>query len=172
MKQGHQKSLFYRITALLCLTFLLTISCAPSTNYDVDESLEQISIKELLSSPQELTMDGLELDVEAYLWRDFAPISPPDGKPLIASITIESKDSEPLPENLDTDAVWVIYDNDVWGSGYSDELFKDDRFQIRKTARDGPKFDPDVKVTVVIRILHGDSTYMLRKIGQEIVKTM
>lgn len=175
MNQPHQKNPSFHKgiigTAVLCLTLLL-ISCSSTTDYYMDDSLENIKLEELLASPEELTINNVELNVSTYLWRDFMPISPSDGKPLNANVTIESKDGEQLPENLDTDAIWVIHGDEVWGTSYSDEKFENDPTKISKIARNGPKFGPDVSVTVVTRILHGDSTYLLRITGQEIYKTM
>lgn len=94
---------------------------------------------------------GQKITLNANLNRDFAPSSPVNGRPLIARVEIVASNGKNLLTGLDSDAVWVIVDNELWSSSYSDEHFKEDRFRIVKIARDGPKFDVEKK----LKLLYG-----------------
>ncbi|MEX2463163.1 MAG: hypothetical protein WD513_02645 [Balneolaceae bacterium] len=173
----NQQILFQTNRGILSITigfflFILT-ACTTSLDpdYHLDGSVDKIPIEVLNSAPESLEIDGMNLEFKSDLWRDFMPISPPDGKPLIARIELRSKDGRGLPEQLDTDAIWVVHKHEVWGSAFSDEQFDHDPSRLVKVARDGPKFGPDVRVTVVIQVRYGDESYLLRKTGQEIIKT-
>ncbi len=151
--------------------FLLSCSSSIDPDYHLDDSLEKLPIEMLNSAPKNLTVDGIELSMETDLWRDFMPISPPDGKPLIARIEIRAQDERTLPEQLNADAVWVVYEDQVWGTRLTETQFEHDSTRLVKVARNGPKFGPGENATVVVRIVYGDETYLLRNTGQEIIQT-
>lgn len=163
---------FYHL-AILCISFLLFISCSSVIDPEnhQDDSLDNVSIYLLKNAPSNLNVDGLELNFESFLWRDFMPSSPPDGKPLIAKVEITAKNGSPLPEKLESDLIWVIYENQVWGTRYSETQFEHDPTRLVKVARNGPKFGPGKDAIVVIRIIYGEDSFLLRKSGQEIIQT-
>lgn len=163
-----KNSKIIRPATLLSAGFLLLMTACSSS---VD-SLENVPPQVLLSSSEGLMIGGKQITLTAYLNRDFAPSSPENGRPLIAMVEIEASNGENLPDGLNTDAVWVIVDDEIWGSSYSDEQFKEDRSRIVKIARDGPKFGVGKKAEVIVRIHHNDNAYLLRASGQEIKQTM
>lgn len=133
-----------------------------------------IPIKVLLSSPDTLKIESQPIVLRTYLWRDFMPISPPDGKPLIALIYIETPDSSNLPSSISSDAVYIVNNNQVWKTFFSSEDRPPDElkpYRITKIARDGPKWGPNVYVDVVVRILHGNKKYLLKAGRQYIGRT-
>lgn len=134
-------------------------------------SVENLPRQVLLSSSEVLMIEGREITLNADLTRDLAAGSPGDGRPLIARIEIVASNGEVLPNDLDTDAVWVMVDDQVWGSSYSGEQLKDDKTRIVKIARGGPNFSVGKKAEVIVRIHHHDSTYLLKATGQEIKRT-
>src|SRR2546426_9873342 len=50
------------------------------------------STSELHNAPQQTTLAGVTLQLETYLWRDYQPVAPPDGEPLIAVLRVKSVD--------------------------------------------------------------------------------
>lgn len=158
---------------VLFLSSLFFISCSKMVEpeYHLDDSMDKIPVLLLKNAPSSLTIDGFELNFETFLWRDYMPISPPDGKPLIAKVELSEKKGDQLPEKLDTDMIWVVYQNQTWGTRYEETQFEHDPTRLVKVARNGPKFGPGKNVTVVIRIIYGDESYLLRKSGQEILQT-
>lgn len=109
------------------------------------------------------------------MWRDFQPISPPDGKPLIAIIYVTATDTAQLPSSLSTDAVWIVYNNKVWKSGFTGEPIAPGELKphrIVRIARAGPTWGPNVNVDVVVRVYDGKGgTLLLKAPNQRIYRT-
>jgi hypothetical protein len=133
------------------------------------------SIPDLLDAPEQIEIDGREYILETFLWRDFMPVSPPDGQPLIALIWITAIDSLAFPSTIDANRLWVINDELVWETEFSFEERPDDPnriHQLEKIARDGPKWGPGIQVEVIVRVTDSqDSTYLLRAADQWIYRT-
>lgn len=142
-------------------------ACSSSVN-----SVENIPPQVLASSSEGLMIEGKQITLNAQLNRDFAPSSPEDGRPLIARVEIVTSNGDDLPNGLETDAVWVMVDDEVWGSSYAGEQFKDDKSRIVKIARGGPKFGVGKKADVIVRIYHNGKSYLLKASGQEITKSV
>lgn len=152
-----------RSFVLLFVAFILGITgCS---------SVENLPRQVLLSSSEVLMIEEREITVSADLTRDFSQDSPEDGSPLTARIEIVASNGQNLPDGLDTDAVWVMVDDQVWSSSYSGEQLENDKTRIVKIAREGPKFSVGKKAEVIVRIHHNNSTYLLRASGQVIERT-
>ena len=128
---------------------------------------------ELRATPVRVTVDGTALLLESYLWRDFQPSSPPDGKPLIAVLRIKSADGSEVPQGVRADAVWVVFGDDVWAAPIAEERPRGapaEGFEV--VARDGPKWGPGVTVDVVVRLRDAAGrTVLLRAPDQPIHRT-
>jgi hypothetical protein len=112
-----------------------------------------ISTDVLLAAPDTLTLHGNEIRVEPYLWRDFMPPSPSDGKPLIAAVTL-SQSSEPnFPKTVTAADVWVISGNDTWKEVMQDEQPHYPPSEVVWIARNGPKWGPGIQVDVVVGLM-------------------
>ncbi len=133
------------------------------------------SIQDLLAAPEQIEIDGREYILETYLWRDFMPISPPDGKPLIALIWVTAINSLEFSSSIDANRLWIINDELLWETGFSGEERPDNsnrEHQLEKVAREGPKWGPQIQVEVVVRVTDGENnTYLLRAPDQWINRT-
>jgi hypothetical protein len=107
------------------------------------------------------------------LWRDFMPISPPDGKPLIAVAYITATDTARFPSTVSADAIWIINGQQVWASWLALEPFPPVQpNRIERVARNGPKWGPNIYVDVVVRLLDGQgNTALVRAPHQWISRT-
>lgn len=164
MKDGRIKKY---LNGLITGLMLLMTACFSSV-----DSSERVPRHVLLSSAEGLMIDGKQITLSVNLNRDFAPSSPENGRPLVAKVEIKTSNGEHLPDGLATDAVWVIIDDEMWDSSYSDEQFREDKSRIVKIAREGPKFGVGKKAEVIVRIHHNGNTYLLRTSGVEIKQTM
>jgi len=133
------------------------------------------SLDELLSAPEKILIDKREYILETYLWRDFQPIVPPEGRSLNAIIRVIAVDSLTIPAALDATRLWVIKDSDIWETIFS----KEDRgyvpdYKLEKIARYGPQWGPNVPVDVVVRLVdkRNGRQYLLRASKQYIRLTM
>lgn len=132
-----------------------------------------IPIRELLAAEDTVTVDGRSLTLSTYMWRDFMPISPPDGKPLIGIAYIDGIDSASLPSTIKADAIWIVYDGQVWKSFFSNESSNPQKpNRLEKVVRNGPKWGPGVYVDVIVRLLDGgEGAHLLRAAHQYIGRT-
>lgn len=163
-------------TAGAALILLLAFACV--TPEDGDEKADtpgELPLPTLEASPDTLNIGGKKLILTTYMWRDFMPVSPPDGKPLIAIFTILTADSTDLPSGLEADAAWVICEGEIWSTWIDEEApppENGDPFQLIRVARDGPRFGPDVFVTAVVRLTDNQGTvYLLKAENQYIHRT-
>jgi len=145
------------------LIALLSLTCTTFPNYDIDE---------LLAVPEEIEIDSRTFVLETFIWRDFQPICPPDGNPMIAIIWVVATDSLPFPLSVDFDYLWIIKDEDnVWVTGFEEDETKIEDCRLEKVARDGPKWDVElpypVLVDAVVQIKDGaGNRYLLRAADQ------
>jgi hypothetical protein len=104
-------------------------------------------------APRLVSADGATLRLEAALWRDFQPSSPPDGKPLIAGLRVLTIDGASIPSTLRADSVWIYNGAAVWAASVTEEQSRSaggSFFEV--VARNGPKWGPGIEVDVVVQL--------------------
>ncbi len=151
----------------LLLSFFLCIAASAGT-------AEDLSIDELLSAHEEIEIDDRMYALDAFIWRDFMPFCPPNGRPLIASVSVTATDSLEFPKSIDADRIWIVNGSDVWESGFSTEerTRHSSSNHLEKIARGGPKWQTGIKVDVVVRVIDGaDNIYLLKASDQPINRT-
>ena len=127
---------------------------------------------DLRSAPTAIVVGGKTLALRASLSRDFMPISPPDGKPLIAAIRIHATDGSDVPSSIRANSVWVVFNDAVWTATATEERFGTDIAPFYEVVvRDGPKWGPGVNVDVVVRVTEGSRSWLLRAPDQQIIGT-
>jgi hypothetical protein len=149
---------------LLCLvTVLIGIPLTPST----------LSLEDLQAAPEAIEVNGSEYTLETYLWRDFMPASPPDGKPLIALIRIKAPGETAISSRIDATRLWVIKGKEIWETEFTNEERPAAGDILEKAGRDGPKWGPGVTVDVVVRVidLKNGKDYLLKASNQDILRT-
>jgi hypothetical protein len=132
-----------------------------------------IPVDDLKAAPTSVTISGKTLTLAAALWRDFQPISPPDGKPLAAVIRVRAADATPVPTSVVAETAWVVFGDQVWSGSPREERNRAETTPVLETVlRDGPKWGPGVDVDVVVRLTNerGQSV-LLRAANQPILGT-
>lgn len=131
-----------------------------------------IPVNQLLAAPETTMVNGRTVYLTTYLWRDFMPISPPDGKPLLGVVCITAMDGLVFGNAISSDAVWVVYNQKVWKSWLTDASNGGRTNQLAKSFSDGPKWGPLVSVDVVVRLKDDKGkVYFLRASKQIIGRT-
>jgi hypothetical protein len=137
--------------------FALMLVCAVSGCNNNPSEPEPSGLRE---APTSITLVGQPFELTVYLYRDFMPSSPPDGRPLVAVVR--------LPDHLtavSVERIWVIFGNEIWGG---------DTEQVPGTqdwvARDGPKWGPGVGVDVVARLREGDGEAVLVRAADRLIQ--
>jgi hypothetical protein len=151
--------LSYSLVALALLTACSSDIMAPP------------SPSEIQNAPSQIVVAGVELTLETYLFRDFAPISESNGKPLIASVRVKPAAGKALPADLRAEALHVVNGDEVWTPRLIQESPNDRPPQMEFVARDGPKWGPGVTVDVVLRLRSGDRALLLKAPSQPIHRT-
>jgi hypothetical protein len=130
----------------------------------------QPTVKALTDAPETITIEGRQLVIETYLGRDFQPISPPDGKLLIASLKLKTTDNTNLPAGVEVVNVWVINGELIWLPTAKEIRRGDNQSSTMQIiVRDGPKWGPGIKVDVVVELKDAKGrSYLLRDPKQDI----
>lgn len=153
--------------------FILCVLCIGIGCEKLDGLSPGVSLEDLLNMPLLLNSENREYRLETFLWRDFMPVSPPDGKPLIAIAWIVATDSLAIPATMESDRIYIIYGDELWESelSASGDPGGGEDFKLECISRDGPKWGPDVAVEVVVRIFINGQLYYLRAEQQWIHRT-
>ena len=143
-----------------------------------EEVNEIISDKELISKLKNDAVETLVTEtgsfvLEAYLWRDFMPVSPSGGKPLVAINKLISTNLIPIPDNIHLARQYVIYNDFCWISSYEDEERPQDKYRQEKISRNGPLWGPGVRVDVVVAVYDSKTqkTYFIINKDTRIIRT-
>lgn len=149
--------------ALIFTALILLSGC------EIDDTSIRID-SELISGLNSKSYDTLIIDsnrfvLDAYLWRDFMPISPPGGKPMISINWLIDIDSTEIPDNIDLIEQYVIYNDSIWICTYEDEPRPaQPDYMIEKICREGPKWDTGIYVDVISKVhdYSSDRDYYIR----------
>jgi hypothetical protein len=136
---------------ILLLTFIIAVTSCEKDHLDV--TVDKTLIMDLNSKAKTKIIIGAnEYSLEAYLWRDFMPFSPPDGKPLISINWLFSNDSTPIPANISMIKQYVINQDSIWIADYEKETHSSLEYKLEKLSRNGPKWGPHIYVDVISKI--------------------
>jgi hypothetical protein len=155
------------VRALLIVLLTAVASCRAA------DAVIPLPVGDLQAAPASITVGGQTLVLVPYLWRDFQPISPPDGKPLIAVLRIQDANRSPLATSIHADVAWIVNGGDVWAVRPREEQgATTSSLFYEAVARDGPKWGPGVAVDVVVRLREpSGATHLLRASGLQILRT-
>lgn len=155
------------LRALLVVLLIATGSCTGT------DAIAPLPVDGLQGAPLSVVVGGQAVVLVPYLWRDFQPISPPDGTPLVALLRVAAADGTALSASFHVDAAWIANGADVWTTSVGEErLATPSPVYYEVVARGGPRWGPGVGVDVVVRIRElSGSTQLLRAAGQVIRRT-
>ncbi|HKO45847.1 MAG TPA: hypothetical protein VJU84_21400 [Pyrinomonadaceae bacterium] len=171
---------------ILILLLTLTPPALPVDQHpsQVSQSKETVPtpISELRKAPSKVVLDGRSLTLSADLWRDFLPgiSSGPDGRPMMAVFKVATSDKKPFPTGVRIERVWVLFGEQVWDPGEFDKdpsHGKDswtcpDTPVCEVSARNGPKWGPNIYVDVVVRLVDKEGRrHLLQATRQYVQRT-
>lgn len=130
-----------------------TMAIAAATACGSPTVVAPVPLAELEAAPLAAVVNGQELVLSPYLWRDFMPSTPPNGRPMIANLRLVSADGTPLTGTLSIDAGWVVNNDDVWRGSVGEARFgSPPPMYYEAIMRGGPKWGPGITVDVVVRV--------------------
>jgi len=155
-------------TAIAALTFGLGGACSSDRVY---APTVVTPYAELRNAPEVALLDGAAVRLETYAWRDFMPISPPDGKPLLVLIRIRRVDGPVVPSALKADSVWVVKGDLAWAAGVQEEQPRGPDWSFFEAmARNGPKWGPGDTVDVVVRLRGAGGQRALVQVRDQVIR--
>ena len=155
MTLAHTKGCSPRRRAM-AVAVLTIVACAP------ESTIAPRDPAELRVAPTTVVVGGKTLSLDAYLWRDFQPISPPNGKPLVGVMRVRSVDGTGVLASTRVVGVWVLNGDDVWAAeGREEQQRTPGATQFEVVARDGPKWGPGIDVDVIVGIRDGSGALSL-----------
>ena len=154
---------------VLITLFVTATACARNTP---TEPGEPGSPSELRSTPTTISTDGRTLRLDAELWRDFMPVSPPNGKPLTVIARVTALGGAPVPPTVRATEIVVVQGEEVWRTAAREERSRAETAPAYEiVGRDGPKWSPGTRVDVIVVVTNGSRTWHLRAPSQVIAAT-
>src|SRR2546423_6207506 len=98
-----------------------------------------VATSDLTTAPTSVSLEGESFTLETSLWRDFQPIAPPDGKPLVALLRIKTADGSDVPATVRADMMWVFNGMQSWSAVPEEQRPRQQTSPVYElVARDGP----------------------------------
>ena len=89
--------------ALLCLVWVLLVAgCGTACRCCHPAAASPAT------APERVEIGGVPYTLTASLWRDFQPVAPPNGQPLVVVVKVTTADEASVPADLAIDHVWVL----------------------------------------------------------------
>ncbi len=127
--------------------------------------IPDVTLQELREAPQDLKFGGVTFAVDVDLWRDFQPVSPPDGQPLAVRAVVTAQGAAAFPDDITSAYAWVIMGGVYWASWMESQGAPGATPNARSYRADGgPKWGPLVVVDVVVGLRSSGSVLHLVRI--------
>lgn len=127
-----------------------------------------LTTAQLREVPLHVSFGGQTLVLESYLWRDFMPVAPREGRPLAAVLRLRAR-GEPVSRAVRVDSAWVIWGDQVWATAPTADAPSGGDMEL--LARGGPRWPPGTEVDVVVRLRERNAYAFLRAARQRIRRT-
>ncbi|AFY69316.1 hypothetical protein Pse7367_1018 [Thalassoporum mexicanum PCC 7367] len=123
--------------------------------------------------PTVVTIADQQVGLDVFLWRDFQPISPADGKPMLTLVKlVEPETTKSIDlEGLAAKNLWVFNGadtNEATGEIWATQL--EQQLPSEYMARQGPKWEPGTEVNVVVELVDAAENVYLLKAEQQIIQ--
>jgi hypothetical protein len=129
------------------------------------------TVFELASAPTRVSVAGKSLTLATSLWRDFQPIAPADGRPLVAVLQVKTDDRSDVPRSVQCDTVWVLNGAETWSAVPREECSRADTAPVYElVARNGPKWGPGISVDVVVRLRDAEGRPFLLRAAKQVIQ--
>lgn len=154
-------------TAFLSLAVVLLAGCADFAAPG-EETPTELTLRH---APTSVSVGEKILVLRTGLWRDFQPIAPPDGQPLIAVFSVETDDRSPLPTGVTITRAWVLKGSLAWTPELeTNPNLEYESWQRVVVGRNGPKWGPAISVDVIVEIQLADGKRRLLRQGNVVIE--
>ncbi len=157
----------HRLWSSVVCTFIVLCGCGGGS----PSAPGPVLASDLMAAPTTITLAGKTLTLTTWLWRDFQPIAPPDGRPLVALLQVQTADGSVVPGTVRADTVWVIFGTEIWSGIPREERPRAETTPVYEVvARDGPKWGPGVAVEVVVRLQSANERALLLRATNQLIQ--
>ena len=150
---------------------LLVLALAALGGCRATESIAPLPAGELQAAPLAITVGGQTLTLVTELWRDFMPVTPPNGKPLFAVMRVRAANGGALTATFQVDALWIVNGAETWATAVTEEnVLPRGAAYHEWVARDGPKWNPGVRVDVIVRVREASGATQLLRAANQLIQ--
>ena len=149
--------LFFLLVCAIIISIIVFTGCS-----DPIYPPTEIPLEELLSSPETVEIEDKNIILKTQIYLNLMPII--SETPMIVPIYLETIDSSDIPLTIDAISVYVINGNKIWKSYFSyEEPAPSDikPYRIAKIARNGPYWEPNIFVDVVVALETNNGSYLI-----------
>ena len=137
---------------LLIFVLLSLFGCVDNDERDVDITVDAQLAYDLLNNASDtVNIDDRNYILEAFMWRDFMPGD--NGDHSLTSVNhLVALDSLSMPSYLDLTKQYVILNDSVWTTDYTDQRDNLYDYKLSRVSREGPEWDINKIVSVVAEV--------------------
>lgn len=153
-----------RYTFKFMLLIFFLFGCMDPVDTEDNVTIDAELADDLLNNAVDtLSIDERDYILEAFLWRDFMPGDISDHS-LTSVNHLVALDSLPMPIYLDLNKQYVILNDSIWTSDYTDQRDNLYDYTLSRVSREGPEWPIHKNVSVVAEVKHTDvdSTYLIK----------
>ena len=159
----------------IVLTIMSALICGVMfTSCSADEAINSLKITDK-NAVDTLMIGSNSFVLDAYIWRDYQPISPENGKPMISINWLINTKHVKIPDNIRMVKQYVIYQDEIWEADYENEAPAPGlpEYKIERISRNGPKWGPKIYVDVISQIHDSQSNkdYYIKKKNVYVIRT-
>ncbi len=139
---------------IVVILFFFTLSSCEKDPIDGDIVIDNELLDILYSeSTDTLVIANQRFVLNTELYRNFFPGGAPRTRPLIAHTYIVDIDSIQIPDNIDVTKLYIVNNGQIWipSPDACDNCSYPD-FQLHNTYTDGPEWETNIYVDVIIKI--------------------
>lgn len=155
--------MLFLISLSLFSAILLVYIWQPPINSEWEYYIEPC----IYTASEEVNVDGITYSLETFMWRDFMPISPPDGKPLIVIVWVNALGVNDFPSSTIIKRLWLINGLDIISTLPTEEYSVDGN-TLEMVFRNGPKWGPNIFVDVIVKLIDIDFDFCVKAVNQTI----
>jgi len=158
---------------LILIVIFSFISCMNNDENEEEVIIDAQRAAELLNNASDtLIIANRSYVLEVFLWRDFMR-GDNDDHSLTSVNHLLALDSLSIPTNIDLTKQYVILNNSIWITDYTDQRDTIYDYKLSRVSREGPEWGINKSVSVVAELTQTtvDSTYFIKVENISIIAT-
>jgi hypothetical protein len=137
-----------------------------------DQAPHSQRVAALASVSDRAVISGQSVTLRAHVWRDFQPTPRPGGKPLMATLTVETLDGQAFPQGWDAPRASFVHGSEVWQADLTDQPVpsSEQSRSLTRSARGGPAWTPGSSVDVIVDLRDAQGSEQRLRVQGQIIQ--